>query len=124
VIIRNNTIDGNGEGVNVSNDSAHNAFEKNVITNSKVRWNFEIVNLTGTGNSLTDTCLRASNSNSYYNQDNGIAVEPPTRNYVDVSNAVQAPATTYVNRAAKDFRLTSGTCRDNGWGAPDSVAAP
>jgi parallel beta-helix repeat protein len=124
VTIKNNTIDGNGEGVSIGNSSHDNTVDKNVITNSTVRWNLEAPSLTGTGNSVTNSCLRASNANSYYNQDNGIEASPPFRNVVSVGTVVQAPSSVYVNRGTKDFRLSAGTCRDNGWGAPDSVAAP
>ncbi|HEX8647246.1 MAG TPA: carbohydrate binding domain-containing protein [Thermoleophilaceae bacterium] len=121
VTVRNNTIDGNGEGINLNLRSHDNTLDKNVITNSYWRWNVEGPAITGTGNVMTNTCLRASNADSYYNSDNGI--ESYFRGDVAISNDIQAPSNVYADRTTKDFRL-SGTCRSNGWGAPDSVATP
>lgn len=116
--IYNNTIDGNGQGVNFGETSANNVYHDNVITNSNLRWNAEWYALTGTGNVIRDNCLYATNPG--HTADGGI--QDYDRDRVTLTNnTVGDPR--YVNRAGKDFRLQSGSpCA--GKGAPADVAAP
>lgn len=118
--IRSNTIDGNGEGIVFSNTSATNIVEDNIIANSIVRWNGEIDNLTGTGNTLASNCLFAPGPS--YTAEGGL--EQGTPRFTDVvatsGNTIGNP--NYVNKPGGDYRLGSGTaCAGNG--APDSVTA-
>ena len=63
--IANNVIDGNGEGIIFSGDSglasSNNVVRRNVISNSRVRYNVESWwpngNPVGTGNLASDNCL-------------------------------------------------------------------
>jgi parallel beta-helix repeat protein len=113
-----NTIDGNGEGVIVSNASSVNQFDSNIISNSVVRWNVEWNSLSGWLNAATDNCLYATNRNAFYNQDGGVQTQQRS-SVLLVNNKVASPG--YANRAAKDFRIRpSSPCF--GRGAADQAA--
>lgn len=118
--IYGNTIDGNGEGVIVSETSSVNQFASNVITNSNVAWNVEWNRLRGAANAITGNCLYATNRRPYFNRDGGVQVQERNR-VVLAANQVANPG--YANRAARDYRVSpSSPCR--GRGAPDPVAGP
>jgi hypothetical protein len=122
VSVHHNTIDFNGEGVSWSDASANASVTNNLVTNSKLRWNFETYALTGTGNSASGNCVWASNSSSYYNSDGGVALVEGFASEVSVGtgNPVQNPG--YTNATSRDYRFSNASC--SGKGAPDSVANP
>lgn len=101
-----NVIDGNGEGVIISDASSDNAVYGNVISNSKIRWNVESNNLYGTGNVVRDNCVWASNTseNGYYKQNGGVL--PPGEGgdgFAASNNTVANPQ--FVNPAGRDLNL-------------------
>jgi hypothetical protein len=98
--VARNVIDGNGQGVVFSRESANNVVEHNVISNPVVRYNLEDYQLTGDGNVARLNCVW-----SMRDPVNG-GIQP------DISvplmeNFVIAPD--YANRDRKDFRLPPGT---------------
>ncbi len=115
-----NTIDGNGEGVTVSNASSVNQFASNIISNSVVAWNVEWNQLRGLANAITDNCLYATNRDPYFNRDGGVQEQERSRVLL-AANQVANPR--YANRSARDYR-TSPSSPCHGRGAPDQVAAP
>ncbi len=115
-----NTIDGNGEGVIVSDTSSVNQFASNIISNSNVRWNVEWNQLSGAANTITANCLYASNRRPYFNRDGGVQIQERNR-VVLAANQVANPG--FANRGARDYRISpTSPCR--GRGAPDQVAGP
>jgi parallel beta-helix repeat protein len=118
--VYNNTVDGNGQGIIISNNSANNTVYNNIFSNATIRFNVEQNSLVGTGNVVRDSCLWASTGDPWYDQNGGLDpnVEPPE---VTVTNLTVANPN-YVNRAGKDFRDTNSACA--GYGAPDDVATP
>jgi Right handed beta helix region len=98
--VARNVIDGNGEGVLFSRDSANNVVERNVLSNPLVRYNLESFELTGSGNVARLNCLwsRRHWGNAGIQLDIGIPVP---------NNLVTDPG--YVNRELKDFRLLPGS---------------
>lgn len=114
-----NVIDGNGEGVIFGGDgttaSSNNSVHNNIITNSNIRWNVEAnwppppnstTPLIGTGNTVHDNCVWATNTDPYYNQDGGVMTETP-RGFAVANNIIANPM--YVDRANADFRLQPGS---------------
>jgi parallel beta-helix repeat protein len=133
--IANNVIDGNGEGIIFSGDSglasSDNAVSRNIISNSRVRYNVEswwpAGNPVGTGNVASSNCL--------WNGMQGNVAEQV--GFTATGNRVSNPG--YVDRAAKNFVLAAGSpCAGYGPGvsglagppsppaavAPKSTAAP
>jgi parallel beta-helix repeat protein len=115
-LIRGNIIDGNGEGIIFSGRgavaSSHTIVERNVIANSKERWNVESswdqTTKIGQRNFVHDNCVWATNSDDYYNQNGGI--NPKEVGFDAANNLVAHPM--YVNRRVKDFELLgSSPCR-------------
>jgi hypothetical protein len=105
-VIRN-VIDGNGEGVLFSGDSRYasseNVVKRNIISNSKVRYNVEAYwpGGVGTRNRLRRNCLHASNPrSSHFNEDGGIARRI---GFTARRNRVADPG--YLDPTANDFRL-------------------
>jgi parallel beta-helix repeat protein len=102
--ITNNVIDGNGEGIIFSGDSglasSNNVVRRNVISNSRVRYNVEswwpTGNPVGTGNLASQNCL--------WNGTQGNVAEPV--GFTASSNVVANPG--YSDRSAGDFALSSG----------------
>jgi hypothetical protein len=98
--VARNVIDGNGQGVIFSRESAGNVVENNVISNSMVRYNVEDWELTGASNTVRHNCLWSTRHAGNSGVQPGIAV-----NVVD--NLVRKPE--FVNRGGKDFRLKPGS---------------
>ena len=101
--IAHNVIDGNGQGIIFTRESAGNIAEHNVISNSVLRWNIEDWELTGTGNVARLNCVWTTRTDSYGRQ-GGVKVNPT---FTAVDNLVADPG--FVDRAAKDFRLGAGS---------------
>ncbi len=97
--VARNVIDGNGQGVIFSRESAHNVVENNVISNPAVRYNIEDWELSGGGNVARRNCLWSGRHRGAGLQP-GLAV--PT-----LENLVIEPG--FVDRGAKDFRLKPGS---------------
>jgi parallel beta-helix repeat protein len=81
--VSQNLITQNGQGVNIGgNDdstSSGNVIQDNVIADSVLRWNVESfwAGAVGVHNRVRDNCLRASNSQPYYNLNGGISNQAP-----------------------------------------------
>ena len=115
----NNTVDGNGSGIVLSERSAGNRVRDNVFTNSVVRWNAETFNLSGAGNRFAGNCVRAGNRDPDYDENGGVAL--PRRVEQTATRVARDPV--FRARAAGDFRvLPTSACA--GKGAPDAVARP
>ena len=94
--VARNVIDGNGEGVVFSRQSANNVVEDNVISNPVVRYNVEDFELTGGGNVARRNCLWSSR------HPDKAGVQPDIEIPVEES-LVTEPA--FESRDDKDFRL-------------------
>jgi parallel beta-helix repeat protein len=132
-LVQNNVIDGNGEGVIFGDlTTAGNTVTNNIVTNSKVRWNAESFwgsGPVGAGNSFQGNCVWATNGNSYYDSNGGVA---DAIGFTAGGNVVASPQ--YVNAAAGNYALQSGSpCAGKGpattavgvtAGAPAPAPAP
>jgi parallel beta-helix repeat protein len=104
-VVAHNVIDGNGEGVIFAGAlgvaSSNNVVRDNIISNSLIRYNVEgwwsSGNPVGTGNTVDQNCLWSGKQGNV-SSDPGFTVTKST---------VADPL--YVNRAAGDFRLQSGS---------------
>ena len=94
--VARNVIDGNGEGVVFSRESAGNVVENNVISNPVERYNIEDYELSGGDNVARRNCLWSARHPDQAGIQPGIEIQV-------VENIVSEPA--YVNRDDKDFRL-------------------
>ncbi len=94
--IARNVIDGNGQGIIFSRESAHNLAENNVISNPVLRYNIEDWELTGAGNVARRNCVWSTR-----HQDN--AGIQPGLGVATVENKVIEPR--FLDRGGKDFRL-------------------
>ncbi len=109
VLITRNAIDGNGSGIIFSGHrsltSRNIIVTRNIISNSRNRWNVESWYPTGTpigsGNLVEKNCLWPDSPNEYYDADGGIA--PRIGFDTGPGNVIQRP----LYRAARrgDFRL-------------------
>jgi hypothetical protein len=100
-----NVIDSNGQGVNYTTSASGNRYARNVISNSKLRWNAETWSLTGTGNVFAQNCVWASNPDSRYNSNGGVDLNDPG---VEV-RAFQIARPVFVNPDAGDYRQTDAS---------------
>ncbi|MGH2980089.1 MAG: right-handed parallel beta-helix repeat-containing protein [Solirubrobacterales bacterium] len=94
--IARNVIDGNGQGIIFSRESANNLAEHNVISNPVLRYNIEEWELTGGGNMARRNCVWST-------RHQGNAGIQPGLDVPTIENKVTEPG--YVNRGDKDFRL-------------------
>ena len=116
VRVYENTLDGNGEGVLFGEAAARNVVERNLITNSRERWNVEVFDLYGPGNVVRSNCVQASSR--AFSQRGGIA--PEIERYLRLeSNAVAEVR--YADRAGHDLRASEPSPACAGVGAPDEV---
>ena len=97
--VARNVIDGNGQGVIFSRESANNVVEANVITNPALRYNIEDYELSGGGNVARRNCL-------WSDRHKGGGLQPGLGVSL-LENLVIDPG--YVNRGGKDFRLRAGS---------------
>jgi hypothetical protein len=108
VSITHNVIDANGSGIIFSGHgsltSRNAVVSRNIISNSRDRWNVESWypdgTPIGTGNVVVRNCLWASSPNSYYNSDGGIS---PPLGFVAGGNVVQHPL--FAGARQGNFRL-------------------
>ena len=116
--IANNVIDGNGEGIIFSGDgglaSSGNVVRRNVISNSRVRYNVEswwpTGNPVGTGNVASDNCL--------WNGTQGNVADQV--GFTASNNRVANPS--YTDRSSGNFALASGSACAGYGPAGDSQA--
>jgi nitrous oxidase accessory protein NosD len=98
--VARNVIDRNGQGVIFSRESSGNVVEHNVISNSRLRWNLEDYQLTGTGNVARRNCVWTTRLDSYA-RNGGIQ---PSPDFAVVNNVIADP--TFVDRdGADDYRV-------------------
>ena len=119
--IANNVIDGNGEGIIFSGDSglasSNNVARRNIISNSRVRYNLESWwpngNPVGTGNLASDNCL--------WNGTQGNVADQV--GFTASNNVVANPG--YADRTGGNFALSSSSaCAGFGPAGNTSDAAP
>jgi len=101
--VARNVIDGNGQGVIFSRESAGNVVEHNVISNSVLRWNVEHWELLGLFNVARRNCVWTTRTDQY-GQDGGIQ---PASEFASGLNLVADPG--FLDRGARDFRLRLGS---------------
>jgi hypothetical protein len=102
--IARNVIDGNGQNIIFSRQSANNLAEHNVISNPALRYNIEDWELTGTGNVARRNCVWSTRDTERAGLEPGLAITV-------VENKVTDPG--FVDRRDKDFRLRSNSpCLD------------
>lgn len=105
--VARNVIDGNGQGVIFSGGegsytSNRNIVEKNVITFAKLRYDVEAFwedsRRIGVGNVLRSNCVYGGRAGT---------IQTPQVGFTASANVIKDPL--YVDRAAKDYRLRSGS---------------
>jgi parallel beta-helix repeat protein len=115
VTVVRNTIDGNGSGVIISNNSSGNVLRDNVISHSVVRWNAESHNLRGRGNRFESNCLRPAHPDDPgYNQNGGVALPAIVRQ----SGNVVVERDPYRARAEGDYTAADDACGSTGARGP------
>lgn len=113
VLITNNVIDANGSGVIFSGLGSQTSSDitvtKNIISNSRNRWNVESWYPNGTppgkGNLVAANCLWASTANRLYRSDGGLG--PRVGFTAADTNVIQRPRFQAENRG--DLRLRPGS---------------
>jgi hypothetical protein len=112
-LIRDNVIDGNPLGLNLSGNGTHassnNTVEDNVIANSTRWWNVQTYwpGPVGSGNLVRRNCVHGGNPDPHYNQHGGISDAP---GFIAQNNLVAKPG--FFDKKAKDFRLRNNSqCR-------------
>ena len=107
-VVARNVIDRNGEGVIFSRTSSGNVVEHNVISHSRLRWNLEDWELTGTSNVARRNCVWTTRLDSYA-RNGGIQ---PSPDFAVAANLIADP--NYIDRdGAHDYRLRlSSPCLD------------
>jgi parallel beta-helix repeat protein len=115
-VVKSNTVDGNGEGIQFAgggwDHSDVNLVTQNIVSNSRLRWNIEAYweGDPGLVNLAAGNCLWATNPDPYYNARGGVSTDP---GFTAAANKVGDPG--FRDRAAKDFRLRLGSpCRGDG----------
>jgi hypothetical protein len=114
ILITHNVIDGNGSGIIFSGlgslTSRDVIVSRNIISNSRNRWNVESWypdgTPIGTDNLVVRNCLWADSPNDYYNSRGGIG--PAVGFAVGAGNLVQQPRFLGSNRGDLALRPTSG----------------
>jgi parallel beta-helix repeat protein len=112
-LVTQNVIYGNGEGVTFSGDDEHasssNTVERNVIADSRIRYNVESYwpngKLVGTGNVARSNCISGGARDT---GDGGVI--SPQVGFAAVGTITERPA--FVDAATRDLQLRAGTrCR-------------
>ncbi|HEX8743074.1 MAG TPA: right-handed parallel beta-helix repeat-containing protein [Thermoleophilaceae bacterium] len=114
VTVVRNTIDGNGSGVILSNDSSRNLVRANLISNSVVRWNAESHNLRGRGNRFESNCVKPGHPDPAYHENGGVKLPP----LVAQSGTVVVAGDPYRARADGDYTPAGGACGKRGARGP------
>ncbi len=127
VVIARNVIDNNGSGVIFSGEGDMTSRDvivvRNIISNSRNRWNVEswypAGTPPGTGNIVADNCFWASATATRYREAGGIA--PQVGFTATQGNVVQRPV--FASSGTGDLRLTRRSgCR--GFGPPTTLRPP
>lgn len=115
-VVTQNVIDGNGQGIILGGDedsaSDDNIIERNIVTNSKIRYNVEDhwPGPTGTGNLVRGNCVWTSRS-TYRGSPDGSGIESGASGFTSRGNVVAKPG--YTDPLAGDFTLASASeCSD------------
>jgi parallel beta-helix repeat protein len=114
VTVVRNTIDGNGSGVIISNDSSRNVIRDNLISNSVVRWNAETHQLRGRGNRFESNCVKPGHPDPDYHENGGVMLPP----IVIQSGNVMAQGEMYRARADGDYTPVESGCGKRGASGP------
>jgi hypothetical protein len=109
-----NTIDGNGSGVIISNDSSRNVIRENLISNSVVRWNAESDELIGRGNRFESNCVRPGHPDPDYHENGGVMLP----SIVTQRGNVLANGEMYKARADGDYTPVESGCGKRGAAGP------
>jgi hypothetical protein len=117
IIVERNTVDGNGSGIIVSEETAGALIRENIFSNAVRRWNAETEDLSGGGNVFETNCVFANHpTDARYDEDGGVSLPGSVRQR---ENVVGDPR--YRDRARGDFRrVAGGPCA--GKGAPLEIA--
>jgi hypothetical protein len=111
--VTRNVIYGNGQGVHFgsagSQASEDNVVERNVISDSRIRFNVQSATGGGadpSGNVVDSNCLYGSHIDDWYNWEGGIEVDDGSAGYT-VTNSVipSSPGPGYIDASTGDFRL-------------------
>jgi parallel beta-helix repeat protein len=120
VSVLRNTIDGNGSGVIISNDSSRNVIRENLISNSVVRWNAESHQLRGRGNRFESNCVKPGHPDPDYHENGGVMLP----SIVAQSGNVLANGEMYRARADGDYTPVESGCGKRGAAGPARKPRP
>ena len=105
--IRGNVFDGNGENVHFGQASDGNRVEGNVITNSRIRFNVESYEASGTDNLVRSNCVHGG---ARTGSPAGSGIESPQVGFTASGNIHQDPR--YADPSDGDYRLRADSpCR-------------